>query len=119
MYKKHIIGQEGENITEKYLQKIKYEIIERNFKCRQGEIDVIAKDRNELVFIEVKTRTNQNYGRPIEAVTYFKRKHLIKAIQYYLYIKGLENCYIRIDIIEIYKETNKFYIHHIRNAISQ
>lgn len=115
MYKRHIIGQKGEDITEKYLLENNYEIIERNFSCRQGEIDVIAKDKDEIVFIEVKTRTNKNYGEPVEAITYYKRKHIIKTIKYYLYINKLENAFVRIDAIEIYIQKNKTIINHIKN----
>lgn len=118
MYKKQIIGKNGEEITQKYLLKNKYEIIETNFRCRQGEIDIIAKEKEELVFIEVKTRTNRNYGEPIDAVTYIKQKHIIKAIQYYLFLKEIENTFIRIDIIEIYIKNGRIYIRHNKNAIS-
>lgn len=118
MYIRHVVGRNGECIAEKYLIKNGYKIIEKNFRCKQGEIDIIAKDKNEIVFIEVKTRTNKKYGNPIDAVTYIKRKHLLKSIEYYIYLKKLENSFIRIDIIEIYKKQNKFYIKHTKNAIS-
>ncbi len=82
----------------------------------QGEIDIIAKDEKYLVFIEVKTRTNQKYGEPRDAVDKNKRKHIINTIKYYLYKNDLENAYIRIDIIEIYIKKQKTYINHIKNA---
>ena len=65
------LGKLGEKIAEKYLIKNKYTIIEKNFYSKQGEIDIIAeeKDTREIVFIEVKTRTNSKYGRPKDAVT--------------------------------------------------
>lgn len=118
MYKSHIIGQNGEDIATEYLIENGYKILERNFSCRQGEIDIIAKDKNEIVFIEVKTRTNKKYGEPVEAVTYIKRRHLIKTIEYYLYIKKLEDEFIRIDVIEIYIKEHKFLLHHIKQAIT-
>ena len=62
MYIRHNLGQTGEDIAEIYLVKKGYKIIERNFSCRQGEIDIIAKYKEEVVFIEVKTRTNKRYG---------------------------------------------------------
>lgn len=117
MYKRHNIGKKGEDTAEKYLIKNGYEIIERNFSCRQGEIDIIAKDKDEVIFIEVKTRTNTEYGRPIDSITYFKQNHILKSIKYYLYLNKLENEYIRIDVIEIFFKNNKFYINHIKNAI--
>jgi len=118
MYTRHITGRSGEDIAARYLLEKGYQIIERNFRCRKGEIDIIAKDKKEIVFIEVKTRTNENYGRPIDAVTYYKQKHIIKSIQYYLFAKKLENAFIRIDIIEVYQKENKYNINHIKDAIS-
>ena len=117
MYKRHIIGQNGENIVANYLLKNNYKILDKNFRCRQGEIDIIAKDKNELVFIEVKTRTNTHYGRPAEAVNYNKQNHMIKSIKFYLHIKKLENSFIRIDVIEVYQKSDKYYIRHIKKAI--
>ena len=119
MYKRHFVGNIGEDIACKYLTKNDYEIIQRNFSCKQGEIDIIAQKGKEIVFIEVKTRTNRKYGNPIEAVTTWKKKHLIKAIEYYLYVNKLENSFISIDVIEIHKKKNKFCINHIKSAIEK
>lgn len=122
MYQRHNIGRIGEDVAVQYLLEKGYKIIERNFECRQGEIDIIAKDnrKEEIVFIEVKTRTNKNYGDPVEAVTYYKQKHMIKTIEYYLYIKKLEKSFVRIDIIEVYqKAENKYHVHHIKNAFER
>lgn len=104
MYFRQEIGRWGENLTCQYLEKNNYKIIERNFLCRQGEIDIIAKDiiQKELVFIEVKTRSNFKYGNPAEAVNPEKQKHMIKAIQYYIYKNHIKNIPIRIDVIEVY-----------------
>lgn len=73
------LGKEGEDFAADYLQKQGYEIIDRNFECKQGEIDIIAKDKNEYVFIEVKTRQNLHYGMPCEAVN--ERKQSIYGTQ--------------------------------------
>jgi putative endonuclease len=99
------------------LENKEYEIVERNFKAKQGEIDIIAIDKCELVFIEVKTRTSIQYGKPVEAVNNIKQKHLIKTIEYYLYIKKLENKFIRIDVIEIYLYNNRYKVNHIKQII--
>ena len=114
MYERHILGKTGEEIGTKYLIKNGYRIIIRNFRCRQGEIDIIAQDKNEIVFIEVKTRKNTNYGYPIDAVDKRKQKHILNASKYYIYINKLEKKNIRFDVIEIYKK-DKFYINHIKN----
>lgn len=115
MYESHITGRVGEELAIKYLQNKGYKIIEKNFQCRQGEIDIIAKDKDEIVIIEVKTRKCLEYGKPAEAVDKNKRKHIYKAAQYYLYIKKLEKAYVRIDVIEVYIKENKYYINHIKN----
>ena len=118
MYIRHNLGQTGEDVAEIYLLKNNYKIIERNFNCRQGEIDIIAKDKNELVFIEVKTRTNKKYGKPIDAITYYKKKHILNSIKYYLYLKKLENAFVRIDVIEVYQKKDGFWLNHIKDAIN-
>lgn len=118
MYARHEVGKEGEEEAAKYLEKQGYKIIQRNFECRQGEIDIIAKDKDEYVFIEVKTRQNNHYGMPCEAVTEIKQKHIWDATKYYIYIHKLENQYIRFDVIEVYKRNNKFYVHQIKQVMS-
>lgn len=102
MLDKQKLGRIGEDIAVKYLVKRKYRIIERNFKCKIGEIDIIAKDKDELVFIEVKSRTSNQYGNPVDAVNENKQKHIHKSAEYYVYINGAENEYIRFEVIEIY-----------------
>lgn len=117
MYKRHIIGKVGEDLAVKYLEKLGYKVIERNFECRQGEIDIIALDKNEIIFIEVKTRTSIKFGIPIDAVNEIKQRHLLKAVKYYLYSRNLENEFVRIDVIEIYLYKHKYRVNHIKQII--
>ena len=119
MYERHETGRIGEDISVKYLEQIGYTIIERNFECKQGEIDIIAKDKNEYVFIEVKTRSSAIYGKPKEAVDTTKKKHIYRSAEYYVYLKHLENEPVRIDVIEVYKKQGKFTVHHIKQAITE
>ena len=99
------------------MEKNNYEIIKRNFRCKQGEIDIIAYDNKnrEYVFVEVKTRTNFEYGKPVDSVNKMKQKHIVSATKYYIYLHNLENKYIRFDIIEIYKK-DQYIINHIKNV---
>lgn len=76
-------GNTGEDIATEYLEKQGYIILERNFYCKQGEIDIIAKDKNEVVFVEVKSRSDVGYGLPSEAVTKQKIKHLCRTARYF------------------------------------
>ena len=116
MYIKKEIGNFGENIAEYYLKQNGYIILDRNFECRQGEIDIIALDKKEIVFIEVKTRRNNKYGTPSEAVNKIKQKHMLQAIKYYLYIRNLSEEFIRIDVIEVYIKDNVNKVNHIKQA---
>lgn len=113
------MGQFGEYKAAEYLEEKNYEIINKNYRCRYGEIDIITFDKKnkELVFVEVKTRTNMHYGMPVEAITSKKISHLKKAINYYIFDKKIYNVSIRIDAIEILIIKNKCYINHIKSII--
>src|SRR3989304_3418392 len=77
------LGRYGEELATKYLQKQGYKIIERNFQKRYGEIDIIARDSETLIFVEVKTRIGDKYGPPEEAITSWKLKALVRSVQFY------------------------------------
>jgi putative endonuclease len=96
-----ILGDLGESTACKYLEDIGYSIIERNFSCRAGEIDIIAFEGDTIVFIEVKTRASEAFGMPSEAVSDTKQKKLVKAALYYMQKKKLFNYMSRFDVIEV------------------
>ena len=116
MYINKETGKLGEDIAVNYLKQNRYTILDRNFECRQGEIDIIALDKEEIVFIEVKTRTSNKYGAPSEAVNKIKQKHMLQTIKYYLYIRNLSDEFIRIDVIEVYIKNNVYKVNHIKQA---
>lgn len=111
------LGKTGELEVQKYLEKLEYFIIAKNFKCSYGEIDIIAIDKNELVFVEVKTRCSEKYGEAREAVDKYKKKHIKKAAEFYIYKNKLENRFIRFDVVEVYVKKDKFSIKHIKNTL--
>ena len=113
---KQIQGRFGEEETARYLEYLGYYIICRNFRCIQGEIDIIAKDDNELVFIEVKTRSSKKYGEAKEAVDKRKQEHIRNAASYFLYKNNIEKVRVRIDVIEVYTMSGKIEINHIKQA---
>lgn len=117
MYINQKLGKLGEDIISNYIQKQGYKILERNFECSQGEIDIIAKDKDEMVFIEVKTRTDMSYGEAREAITKTRKRHLINSIKYYIYKRNLEKEFIRIDVAEVYIKNQNVRINYIKNAI--
>ncbi len=96
------IGQKGENIAAKYLERHGYKIIDRNFRSRRwGEIDIVATKDDTLVFVEVKARVGTKYGQPVEAVTPFKLRALKRAGQYYKLENPEAPEALRIDIVSI------------------
>ena len=98
---KRKIGSDYEEKAVRYLENSGYIIVERNFYCKQGEIDIIAKNGEYLVFIEVKYRRDDKKGYPTEAVNYNKRNRIIKAAKYYLYKNGYMEQAVRFDVVSI------------------
>lgn len=94
-------ARRGEEIASRFLQKHGYKIIDRNFRKGYGEIDIIALYQNVLVFVEVKTRTSQEFGSPLEAIAPWKLRSLIKTVQFYkMTHKNLPE-QMRIDAISV------------------
>ena len=89
-------------------------IICSNYKTKFGEIDIIAKLENKIVFIEVKSRTSKDYGLACEAVDYKKIGKITSVAKHYLLTNNIKNCEIRFDVIEVYFNEEK--INHIENA---
>lgn len=99
---KRDIGKEGEDIAAKFLKEIGFEIIERNYHYSNvGEIDIVAKVRNQTVFVEVKARINLEFGEPEYAITPKKIKQIKKMAELYLYDKGIEEIDCRFDVIAV------------------
>lgn len=98
---KTTVGKLGEDLACSYLKKAGYKIIERNFRIRGGEIDIIAKEGETLVYIEVKTRTSHKFGLPEEAVNYHKLKFLDRASKFYRLSRNNLPELERIDVLAI------------------
>lgn len=110
---KRILGAGGEEKAAKYLKKNGYKILERNFKCRFGEVDIIAEKDGAVAFIEVKTRSSDYFGAPNEAVDKRRQFRYIKTAEYYFAGREID-CVVRFDIIEVFKGE----INHIESAFS-
>ena len=110
-------GKTGEDIASEYLKQQGFSIIERNFHSQQGEIDIIAQDKDCLVFAEVKNYSFKSYGSPVGAVRKSKKQSIIHAAQTYLYKKNIRNIYARFDVVTIYrKKDGSNVIEHYKNA---
>jgi putative endonuclease len=107
-----VMGNLGEQLAQKYLKKQKYKIIETNYQTKLGEIDIIAKDGDTFVFVEVKTRSLIQFGLPREAVTKQKQTKIRQVATQFLKQNKALNAPCRCDVIDILDET----ITHIKNA---
>ena len=111
-------GAEGEDLAEEYLIQQGYEIIKRNFTFgKVGEIDIVAKDKNEIVFVEVKTKTKDEYGDPLDRITPQKQKKLKIVAKGYFYVNGIYEHDCRFDAITIDLTHGKKEINHIKYAL--
>ena len=111
-YKK-LLGRLGEKKAEKFLKRKRYKIIEKNYKTKFAECDLIALYANLLVFIEVKTRSSVAYGNPADAVDFNKQKKYVKLAEYFLACNNeYKNFAVRFDVIEILNDE----INHIEGA---
>lgn len=111
------IGDRGESIAVTYLQGQGLSIVERNFRCVCGEVDIIARDGRAIVFVEVKCRNNDDYGPPQLAVTPFKQRQISKAALVWLSKRRLFEADARFDVVAIVLRDHDLpQIEHIRNA---
>ena len=110
-------GDFGENLACLFLESKGCEIIAKNYKFKRREIDIIVKDGEYIVFVEVKTRLNSNFGTPAESVNLIKQKHIISAANGWLF-ENHTDLQPRFDIVEIYKDikNNKNYVRRIPDA---
>jgi len=95
------LGPRGEALAWNFLRKRGYTLLEKNYRTRFGEIDVIARKQGALVFVEVKTRRNASFGFPEEAVDRRKQAKMIQCAQAYLQAKGLEDRPARFDVLSV------------------
>ena len=95
------LGKRGEALAWNFLRKQGYAILEKNYRTRFGEVDVVARKQGVLVFLEVKTRRDSRFGSPLEAVDWRKRQKLSRVAEAFLQEKGLENSPARFDILSV------------------
>jgi putative endonuclease len=113
---KQVLGKEGERIAEHYLKRKGYKVVERNYRCAAGEVDLIVLDRRVIVFVEVKTRTGHGFGTPLEAVQPRKQRKMMRAAQFFLSQKKLHQRDARFDVVGISWPAREPVIEHVENA---
>ncbi len=110
-------GQYGEDAAAKYLTKQGYAIVQRNWRCPVGELDIVAEVDNTLVFIEVRTKRSRNFGTAIESITPAKQAKLVELAKTYLQETNTSNQDWRIDVIAVWLGPGAPHINHIENAV--
>ena len=111
------LGRSGEDAACRYLENKGYEILDRSFRCGRGEIDVVARDRGTLVFIEVKARADESHGRPEEAVTPAKQRQIRHVAQGYLMLHPAPGVDCRFDVVAIlFRENGALRLEHFIDA---
>jgi len=109
-------GKEGEKIAAAYLKKNGYRIIEINFRCPIGEIDIVAKEKNDLVFVEVKTRKSIALGYPEQAVGIRKQKKMSQLALWYMQKRKIADTNARFDVVAITLMPENNEVRLIKNA---
>ena len=115
MAESHNLGQEGEDLAAEHLEKTGYKILFRNWKWGRNEIDIIAENNDFIIFVEVKTRSDDFQMHPVTAVTREKQKSIIRAANGYLQKFKIDK-EGRFDVITVIKSVDSYKIDHIEGA---
>ena len=110
------LGKAGEDLAERYLKRQGYAVVERNYRCPLGEIDLIAVNKQAVVFVEVKTRRVDTSGAPLESVNAVKQRRLKRAALHYLSRYGLNDRDVQFDVVGISLGSNPPAVRHVRHA---
>jgi putative endonuclease len=117
MHAKDVLGRDGEQAAARYLERSGLRILARNWRCSEGEIDIVAAERRALVVCEVKTRSSTRYGTPIEAITRTKQRRLRRLAVCWLAANGVLFDEVRIDAIGLTRDpAGGFTIEHVRGV---
>lgn len=113
------LGRRGEKQAERYLRRLGYRIVTRNYTCPLGEIDLVALDGKIVVFVEVKTRSDRDHADPEDAVNPSKQKRLIRAARFFIQQTRSEDRMVRFDVVGIVvDEQGRFVIEHTPDAFT-
>ncbi len=114
----HVLGNRGERVAQEYLRLHDFRIVEQGYRFGRGEIDIIAYEKDVLVFVEVKTRVSSSHSTPEESVTHKKQRQIRRIAEAYLFHHRLEDIKCRFDVLAILfgGDSGRYRIHHYRDA---
>ena len=116
MRAKDILGRRGEEAAAAHVTGLGWAVLDRNWRCAEGEIDIVARDGSDLVVCEVKTRSGTGYGTPAEAVTPAKAARLRRLASRWLAAHGVGHASARIDVIGLVADGPRFTIDHLKGV---
>lgn len=117
MNPKDVLGRQGEQLAVEHLQRAGLRILDRNWRCAEGEVDIVAAERRTLVICEVKTRSGVRYGTPLEAVTRQKRNRLRRLAIRWVVAHGVLFDEVRIDVVGVLRDgSGGFAVEHVRGV---
>lgn len=114
--RRQVRGRQGEHVAEEFLRAQGYVILERNYRVAFGEVDLIVRDRQTLIFVEVRTHSGATFGDPLASVNVRKQRQIAKAALHYLIRSGLMEREARFDVVGIRWENEQARITHVKNA---
>lgn len=112
------LGNLGESVAQAYLLKNGYTIIDTNWACRWGEIDIVALKGNEIAFFEVKTRSTTNFGSPFEAISFYKRRALVRTIHNYISFNQMRGKIWTLDLLGVEVRNSQYKLYHWEDMLS-
>ena len=117
MRSKDVLGRQGEQAAVEFLQAAGFHILDRNWRCAEGELDIVAAHRRSLVVCEVKTRSGNRYGSPLEAISRGKQRRLRRLAVSWLVAHGVLFDQVRIDVVGITRDrSGEFSVEHMRGV---
>lgn len=114
--RRHVLGKYGETVAADFLTRQGYEIVERNWHCREGEIDLIARDHDDWVFVEVKTRSSKTSLDGLEAVDELKLQKLRKSISQWCTARQIVSSRLRLDVVSVFVNAGTVRFEHLKQV---
>ena len=114
--RRHVLGAYGEALAANFLQDQGYEIIERNWRCREGELDLIARENDSWVFVEVKTRRSTSADSGFEAIDEIKQQKMRRAIREWCRLREIASLKLRIDAISVFINGSTIRFEHLKQV---
>lgn len=111
-----VLGAAGEDFATRYLSDLGMQILDRNWRCREGEIDIVLRDGDDIVVCEVKTRRTTTYGQPVEAITRAKLARLRRLAGRWLADHEVDARSVRLDVVGLLRHGNSYEITHLRGV---